>query len=166
MREARFTQSVRAELEDGSVAFYVGIEVYRPGTYEIYGRIYDGAGRPAVLARFLGDLATTDKEVRLLAFGKVLLDEGAAPPLVLRDLEGRRMVFGQHPDRELMDDWDPQYRSAAFDLSSISPKEYDGPDKRQRIADLDKATRDGLDNIRKGAPPAPPPGPPSPAASH
>lgn len=163
---ASFTQTARDALESGSVAFYVGVSVQRPGLYEIVGRVYDAHGGAIAYLRFMDQLTTDSKEVRLLAFGKLLVDEGAVPPLYLRDVEGRRMVVGEYPDRELMNDWPGPYKSATYDSKSFSDADYDGPDKQARIGALDQAEKDGLANL-KGANPLPPgaplPTPPDPA---
>jgi hypothetical protein len=167
----RFTKTARSAIENGSLVYYVGVQIDRPGLYEIVGRIYDSTGAPMVYCRFLEQLTESSKEVRLLAFGKLLLDEGAVPPLVLKDIEGHRMVMGQHPDRELMDEWPGNVKSIPFDPKTLSHSDYEGADKQRRIADLDKATQDGLANIHAapsaevpGGPVAP--GAPAPPPSH
>jgi hypothetical protein len=154
---AVFTQSARDALEQGSVAIYVGIQVQRAGTYEIQGRLYDSTGLPLVYMRFLGALDPSSTDVRLYAFGKVILDEGGVPPFVLRDVEGWRMTLGEYPDRELMTDWPAGYTTAKYDLSQISSADYNGPDKQVKITALANAEAEGLNDIRSGASPAPPP---------
>ncbi|MFI5297345.1 MAG: choice-of-anchor X domain-containing protein [Polyangiales bacterium] len=171
---ATFTQTARDALEDGSIAFYVGINVQKAGLYEIVGRVYDAHGGAIAYLRYMDQLTTDAKEVRLLAFGKLLIDEGAVPPLYLRDVEGHRMVIGDYPDRELMADWLGPYKSANYDVKQLSDKDYDGPDKQQRINALNQAEQDGLANIHGGNPlppgaplPTPLPTPdPSPSTSH
>jgi hypothetical protein len=151
---AVFTQSARDALENGSIAIYVGVQVQVPGTYEIVGRLYDSTGAPVVYMRFLGPLTTSSTEVRLPAFGKVILDEGGVPPFVLRDVEGAEMLLGQYPDRAPMADWPGPYTTASYALNQLSDADYNGPDKQQKMTALDKATEDGLANIR--ANPTPP----------
>jgi hypothetical protein len=155
---AVFTQTARDALEQGSVAVYVGVQVQRPGTYEIQGRLYDSTGAPIAYMRFLDTLTTASKEVRLYAFGKVILDEGGVPPFVLRDVEGWRMAIGEYPDRELMTDWPAGYTTAKYALSQLSGADYDGPDKQRKIAALTQAEAEGINNIRNG-PSATPPAP-------
>lgn len=156
---AVFTQTARDALEQGSVAIYAGIQVQRPGTYEIQGRLYDSTGAPIAYMRFLGDLTASSTEVRLYAFGKVIVDEGGIPPFVLRDVEGWRMTLGEYPDRELMAEWPAGYTTAKYDLSQISGADYDGPDKQEKIAALNHAEAEGIANIQNGVPSSPTPAP-------
>ena len=149
---AVFTQTARDTLEEGSVAVYVGITVQQAGTYEIVGRLYDSTGLPLVYMRFLGELTGANTEVRLLGFGKVILDEGGVPPFVLRDVEGSEMLIGQYPDRAPMAEWLGPYTTAAYPLSSLSAAEYNGADKQRKIDALDQAARDGVQNIRASGP--------------
>ena len=148
---AAFTQTARDALEEGSVAIYVGVTIERAGTYEIVGRLYDTTGRPIAYMRFLEELSKDSHEVRLLAFGKVIVDEGAVPPFVLRDVEGARILTGQYPDRELMQTWPGDYTTAKYDLASISSRDYNGADRQDKIQALDHAAEEGLANIKAAA---------------
>ncbi len=159
----KFTGTARSAIENGSVAFYVGIEVTQPGPFEIVGRVYDSTGTPIVYARFYDQLTADSHEVRLLAFGKLLLDEGAVPPLVLRDVEGHRMVLGKYPDREMMQDWPCGYQTPSFSTSQLSDADYNSPVKQEQLNALDHATQDGLADIRSQPQP---PSVPEPAVSH
>jgi hypothetical protein len=158
----KFTQTARDGLEDGSVAFYVGVEIDRPGLYEIIARVYDSTGAPISYVRFLDTLTQASTEVRLAVFGGLLVDEGAVPPLVLRDVEGHRMVLNQYPDREMMDDWAANYTSAKYDISQFTTKPYIDPEKAAQMTALEKATQDGVANIRSQGTAAVTPGPPGP----
>jgi len=162
---ARFTQTARVALENGSVEFYVGISVDRAGLYEIVGRVYDSTNLPIAYARYLDRLGPDAKEVRLEAFGKVLVDAGAVPPLTLKDVEGQRMVLGTYPDRELMEGWPAGIETPNYDPSLFSSAQYEDPDKQKKLNALNKATQEGLDNIKKGGPPPMPP-PPSRPVDH
>jgi hypothetical protein len=153
---ASFTQTARDALEAGSIAIYVGVSVQQAGRYEIVGRLYDSTGAPLVYMRFIDDLTPASTEVRLLAYGAVILDEGGVPPFVLRDVEGSFFVLGGFPDREPMDDWPASYTTAKYALTSLTSADNDDPDKQRKIQALDKATQDGLANIRSGAPPTTP----------
>jgi hypothetical protein len=152
---ATFTQSARDTLENGSIAIYVGIQVQQAGLYEIVGRLYDANNRPLVYMRFLDQLTTASTEVRLDAFGKVILDEGGVPPFILRDVEGAEMLEGQYPDRAPMADWPAGYTTHTYALSQLSDADYDGADKQRKIDALDQATKDGLANIKATPPPTP-----------
>ena len=89
---ARFTGKVRDDIEDGSPAFHVGIEVKGEGPYRVYGRLYDAKGDPIALLDGSAVLATTDHDVKFVAFGKLLRDSAAPSPYSLRDLEAHRVI--------------------------------------------------------------------------
>lgn len=145
---ARFTHSVRSTIENGSVVFYVGIQVMNPGLFEILGRVYDGQGTPSVFCRFHDQVTPDTKEIRMVAYGAVLLDEGAVPPLTLRDLEGWRFSLGSYPDRDVMDEWDPQFTTPPFDSKLLTSQDFGGAEAQQRLAAFDQSTADGVANIR------------------
>jgi hypothetical protein len=123
---AAFAGTVRDRLEAGSVVFDVGLDVRRPGRYRIQGRIDDAAGMPLALARFDGELAPGRFDVPLVLFGKIVHDEGATSPFVLRDLEGFRLLDGVYPDRETLDPLAGPYRSRAYGAGELSPAPWDG----------------------------------------
>ena len=151
---AKFTQTARWAIEDGSVVFYVGIQIDRPGLYDIVARVYDNVGTPVTYCRYLHQLTPDVHEVRLLAFGALLLDEGAVPPLVLRDVEGHRLLPDTHPDRELLEEWPANFKTGPFDVHKLSSAPYKDPTKPARIEDFDRATAAGLANTPGAAPAA------------
>jgi len=136
---ARFTGVVREAVEDGSLALYVGIDVARSGQYAAIGRLVDATGRAVAILQFndLIDLAT--REIRLLAFGKVLRDEQAVAPFTLRDLQGWRMIEQGHPDRQLLEMWAGPYVTSFYDEEVFSPREWDSVGKRRRMQALARA---------------------------
>jgi hypothetical protein len=140
----RFTKTARFAIEEGSVAFYVGIQIGTPGLYDIVARVYDSAGAPLVYCRSLSQLTTDVREVRLVAFGALLLDEGATPPLVLRDIEGHRLLKDAYPDRELIEEWSGNFKTSAFDMQKLSHEAYKDADTQRRLDVLDQSTKAGL----------------------
>lgn len=154
---ASFTQTARDALENGSIAIYVGVSVQQAGRYEIVGRLYDSNGAPIAYMRFIDDMTPDTKEVRLLAYGAVILDEGGVPPFTLKDVEGSFFVIGGFPDREPMADWPGPYTTAKYALSSLTNADNDDADKQRKVQALDKATQDGMDNIHNSTPTTPAP---------
>jgi hypothetical protein len=154
---ASFTQTARDVLENGSIAIYVGVSVQQAGRYEIVGRLYDANGAPIVYMRFIDEMTPDTKEVRLLAYGAVILDEGGVPPFTLKDVEGSLLVVGGFPDRQPMVDWPGPYTTAKYSLSSLTNADNDDADKQRKIQALDKATQDGINGIRSATPTAPAP---------
>jgi hypothetical protein len=133
---ARFTGTAREAVEDGSLALYVGIEIRRAGRYLVVARLYDAGDRPVALLQQNDMIDTAAREVRLLAFGKVLRDVGAVSPFTLRDVQGWRMVESGYPDRELLEMWAGPYKTAAYPVDGFSDREWDSPSKRNRLAGL------------------------------
>jgi hypothetical protein len=133
---ARFTGTAREAVEDGSLALYVGVEIRRAGRYVVVGRLYDAADRPVAFLQQNDMVETAAREVRLLAFGKVLRDAGAGSPFTLRDIQGWRMFEGDYPDRELLEMWTGPYKTASYPAEIFSDREWDSPSKRNRLAGL------------------------------
>ena len=151
---ARFTGAIREVIEQGSLVFYVGVDVTTAGKYIGQARLYDANERPIAFLAYNVDLPKGPAEVRLLAYGKLLRDEGAAMPLVLRDIEGWRVLIGVYPDREVMAILDPRFRTKTYPLETFTDKPYDGPDKQKMLKSIDDATQSGM-----------PPASPAPSAS-
>ena len=151
---AVFTQTARDALEQGSVAIYVGIQVQKAGVYEIQGRLYDSGGAPIAYMRFYDSADEDSTEVRLLAYGKVILDEGACR--LLRDVEGWRMVVGKYPDRELMTYWPAGvHHRQVQELSQLTGADYDGADKQLRLQQFGRTEQNGLERTSTTTSPAP-----------
>jgi hypothetical protein len=133
---ARFTGAVREDVEDGSLAIYLGVQVSRPGRYAAVGRLYDSSGQPVAILHFNDVLTEQVRELRLLAFGKLLLDQGASSPFTLREVQGWRMTEQGSPDREMMQMWTGPYQTASYSAAAFSDKEWDSPTKQRRLQAL------------------------------
>lgn len=130
---ARFTGKVTAAIEKGSLVFHMGFEVTNEGDYVVRGRLYDGAGSAVALMDASGSYRRTDHEVRLVAFGLLLRDEGAESPFELRDVEAWRTVSG-FPDRQKVLTWVGPYETRKYDLGDFSDEEWTTPDKERQVA--------------------------------
>jgi hypothetical protein len=139
---AQLTLTARDTVEDGSLAIYLGIAVYRPGRFEIRGRLYDSRNTPVALVSFIDELPADAHEVRLLTYGKLLRDQRAVPPFTLRDIEGWRYALGEYPDREMMAMWAAGYQTAAYSIDRFTDQVWDSPDKRAKIESFDNAVRE------------------------
>jgi hypothetical protein len=141
---ARFTGATREAVEDGSLALYVGVEIRRAGRYMVVARLYDAGDRPVALLQQNDMIDTAAREVRLLAFGKVLRDAGAVSPFALRDVQGWMMVESGYPDRELLEMWAGPYKTAPYPSDTFSDREWDSPSKRNHIAGLQQVANGKL----------------------
>ncbi|MCB9584352.1 MAG: hypothetical protein H6718_03085 [Polyangiaceae bacterium] len=142
----RFTGEVVEALEDGSLALYFGLELKEAGRYEIRARLYDKSDRPVALLNFNQDLEVGKQKARLLAFGKLLRDEGAEGPYTIRDIEGWRLLSGTYPDREMMQPPE-DYTTKEYSLDQFSDAEYSDPQAEAMI--------EHIENAQKTPPPAP-----------
>ncbi len=140
---AKFTGNFREHIKDGSLYVDVEIEVYRKGYYIIDANLFDNELNPVAYTIEKRDLQTGRQWVPLLFFGKVLLDQKAKPPFVLRDLRGYRFIEATTPDPEFMDremlkPYDGEYKTRMSSLNGLSDKEFEDEMKRKRIEFLEK----------------------------
>jgi hypothetical protein len=144
---ARFTKTARDAVEGGSLAIYLGIEVLEAGRYDLRGRLYDAKGAPVAFMTYVGELGPSAREVRLFAYGKLLRDQGAVPPFVLKDIEGWRYLEGQYPDREQMEMWTEGTTTAAYDASALTDQPWEAPEKQAKLRSFDDAVKRGPSEI-------------------
>jgi hypothetical protein len=149
---ARFTGTMRDVVEDGSLVFYAGVEVYRPGRYNITARVEDAGGKAFALIEFKESLDQSSKEARLLVFGKLIHDEGALAPFSIRDVEGMRFIEDAHPDREMMAMWAGPFQSQRYPMTSFSDKDYDTPEKNRQLGNLKQDLAAGLNGNQSATP--------------
>jgi hypothetical protein len=146
---AKFTGIVRDAIEGGSLAFHIGIDVYRAGRYSFMARVFDANDKPGVLLTAVDEYSVETRELVLVAFGKALLDQGLTPPFKLKNVEGFRYLVGAYPDREIMAILPGPFTSANFPLSQLSPAEWDSPDRWKRVDDLNAAIKQGPPSAAK-----------------
>ncbi|MES2299293.1 MAG: choice-of-anchor X domain-containing protein [Pseudomonadota bacterium] len=130
---------VREALENGSLNFYLKLDVRQAGRYLATGRIDDAKGRPFALASFNDTLAAGPNELRLTVFGKLLRDAEAALPLTLRDVDAYLLKENTDPDRALMARLEgPQHVSRSYPLKNFSDAEWQGEERSRYLAELGK----------------------------
>lgn len=150
---------VREAVEAGSLNFYLKAEVKRPGRYVVSGRLDDFTGRPIAFLVFNDELAAGMLDIRLHAFGKLILDAAPAFPLRLRDVEGFLLHEDAFPDRSLM----PRlggvvHRTRSYPPAAFSSAEWRSEERDRYLAeyqrDIDRA-RERLDQLQRslGSPP-------------
>lgn len=136
---ATWTGQVREGLDDGSLAFTLGLEVRQPGRYVIAGRIDDARGKPFALATFNEVLGAGTREVKLTVFGKLLMDEAPALPLTLRDVDGYLLRENVDPDRLLVPRWEGRvFASRTQSLRGVSNAEWESEERSRYLTEYAK----------------------------
>ncbi len=134
---ARFTGQVRETAEEGSLQLHVGLEVRKAGRYVVTGRVDDAEGRPFALVTFNEELGAGTREATLTVFGKLLIDERPAQPLVLRDVEGFLLRETGDPDRELLGSLRGRvHQTQQYALSRFSADEWQSEERERYVKEL------------------------------
>lgn len=140
---AKFTGNFRDYIKNGSLYVDVEVDVYRKGYYIIDANLFDKDLEPVAYTIEKRELYSGKQWVPLLFFGKVIIDQKAKPPFVLRDLRGYRFIEATTPDPEFMDremikPYEGEYKTKTSDLSGLSDKEFEDEMKQKRIEFLEK----------------------------
>jgi hypothetical protein len=151
---ARFTGKFREAIVDGTLVVYAGIEVKKAGWYLVDANLWGADDSPVAWTRYKGNLATSDKEVPLEFFGKVLVDAKSPSPYQVRQLRGARHVELQDPDTESMPFFDGTFTTRAYALDKFSPDEWDSDHKREMIRLLTEQQAIGNHNPARHGDPA------------
>lgn len=153
---ASWTGQVREGLDQGSLAFYLGLDVRQPGRYLVSGRIDDARGRPFALATFNEVLGVGAREVKLTVFGKLMTDGAPALPLRLRDVDGYLLRENADPDRLLLPRLEEQvFASRTQTLKGVSDAEWESEERARYLAEYGKdraAAREQLAAFDPGQP--------------
>ncbi len=140
---ARFTGEVREVLENGSLCLYVGVAVDKPGRYIVVGRVDDADGDGFGYLEHNDPLGAGAQEVKMCIFGKLVLDESARSPFVLRDVEGYLLKEDTYPDRELMPAREgPFYTTKAYGESVFSDAEWQSEEKDRHVKEFTKDVKE------------------------
>lgn len=148
----------REALEDGSLAFLLRVDVRQAGRYIITGRIDDAKGQPFALATFNEVLGPGPNEVKLVAFGKLMIDAAPALPLTLRDVDGYLLKENTDPDRELMPRLEgPVLTSRTRSLEGIADDEWTSEERQRYLTEFAKDRRQAHAELAKFDPAGPMP---------
>lgn len=146
----------REAIEDGSLAFILRVDVRQPGRYVITGRIDDAGGKPFALATFNEVLGPGPNEVKLVAFGKLMIDGAPQLPLTLRDVDGYLLKENTDPDRELMPRLEgPVLTSRTRTLEGIADTEWSSEERQRYLTEFAKDRRQAQADLAKFDPAAP-----------
>lgn len=163
---ASWTGQVREAVENGSLSFYLGLDVRQPGRYVVTGRVDDARGRPFALATFNEVLGVGAREVKLTVFGKLMTDERPALPLRLRDVDGYLLRENVDPDRLLV----PRLAGAVFtsrtrSMKGVSDAEWESEERSRYLDEYAKDRKAAREQLAAFDPGQPlPPGDCAPAA--
>lgn len=153
---ATWTGQVREALENGSLGFYLGLEVRQPGRYIVSGRVDDALGKPFALATFNEVLGVGTREVKLTVFGKLMTDERPALPLRLRDVDGYLLRENVDPDRLLVPRLEGQvFASRTRTLQGVSDAPWQSEERARYLAEYARdrqAARERLAAFDPGQP--------------
>lgn len=154
---ARFTGAVTDRVENGSLYASVELAVVKPGEYTIEANLFSGE-EPVGYARTDVKLGGGRQTAELEFFGKVIADAGLAGPYRLVGLRAYlntdviqpemlarspaeverflNTVRDDRPKRMVVPYLSGAPETAAYRLDQFSEREYDSPEKRERIQQL------------------------------
>jgi hypothetical protein len=144
---------VREAIEDGSLAFYLGVDVHEAGRYVISARVDDANGQPFALLGFNDEVGSGQQAFRLALFGKLVRDAQPAFPLRLRDVEAFVLRPDTFPDRSLM----PRlpgvvHTSRSYALAAFSDREWSSEERDRYLAELGRDVADARRQLDPGRP--------------
>lgn len=153
---ASWTGQVREATEDGSLQFYLGLDVRQPGRYVITGRVDDARGQPFALASFNDVLGVGTREVKLTVFGKVLTDGAPALPLRLRDVDGYLLRENVDPDRLLLPRLEGRvFASRMQSMKGVSDAEWESEERSRYLTEYAKDRKAAREQLAAFDPAAP-----------
>jgi hypothetical protein len=133
---------VREAIENGTLVYYLKLDVRQPGRYIVDGRVDDAHGKPFALATFNDLLGPGVNEVRLPVFGKLIRDQDAALPLTLRDVNGYLLKENVDPDRALLPRLEGKvYTGKAHPAKSFSDAEWQSEERSRHLTEFSKDFR-------------------------
>jgi hypothetical protein len=146
----------REALEDGSLAFILRADVRQPGRYVVTGRVDDAKGRPFALATFNEVLGPGPNDIKLIVFGKLMIDGAPALPLTLRDVDGFLLKENTDPDRELMPRLEgPVLTSRTQSLKGVSDAEFNSEERERYLTEFAKDRKGAAAELAKFDPSQP-----------
>ena len=139
-----------AGARDGNLALALELEVHDPGHYQFYADVQTGDGEETIgwISSGWTGLDAGPRQVDLALFGKVLHDRGLPGPYRFTALRAVRRA-----DEAEVEAWwsDPRdVVTDAFALSAFSPDAWDGPERREVIATLERSIEEQEQAERAG----------------
>ena len=152
---AVWTGAVREARENGSLNFYLKVDVRMAGRYIVSGRVDDAQGAPFALLTFNDLLPAGPNEVKLTTFGKLLRDGAPAQPLTLRDVDGYLLRENRDPDRAMMPRLEGSVAtSRQYPADSFSDAPYDGEERTRYLAEFGRDVAQAREALQRDDPTA------------
>jgi len=130
---------IREVIENGSLVFYLPIDVQQAGRYIVNARMDDAKAAPFALLNFNEVLPLGRSEIRLSAAGNLLRDNQAAFPMSLRDIDGYLLKENVDPDRALIARMQGvAHVSKNYTLKSFSDAEWNGEERTRHLKEFAK----------------------------
>lgn len=130
---------IREVLENGSLVFYLPIEVQQAGRYIVNARLDDAKATPFALLTFNDLLPLGRNEIRLSVAGNLLRDKEANFPVSLRDVDGYLLKENVDPDRALIARMEGvAHVSKNYSLKSFSDAEWNGEERHRHLTEFAK----------------------------
>ncbi len=143
-----FTGRIQETLRAGSLDLDVEVEIEEPGRYFIVARADDADGKSFAYLAENEELHAGKQEVRLHIFGKLIRDEGARSPFLVRDLEGFRLLEDAYPDRDLMPAREGVvHTTKTYTLRDFTDAEWESEEKARHVKELSKDVDEAKEHV-------------------
>lgn len=137
------TGKIREAMVDGSLVLYYGLNVRRAGRYVVHARVDDAAGKEFALLEWNDLLPTGPQEIKLVIFGKLVLDEHPRMPLKVRDLDGFLLKEQADPDREHIPPLNGyHYTTQQYPSSAFSAREWQSEERTRNEKEYEHDVED------------------------
>lgn len=137
---ATFTGRFTETLDRGSLSVCAGLLVNEPGRYLFEARVADAEGTRFAFVTSDVSLAAGPGEACFVVFGKLVLDENAAAPFTVHDVEGFVLLEEAFPDRHTMPTLSGAvYTTHFYAASSFSSDVWESPAKTRVVEGLTRA---------------------------
>lgn len=134
---AIWSGQVREAMEDGSLNFYLKLDVREAGRYVVTGRVDDARGTPLALLTFNDLLAPGPAEVKLGLFGKLARDHVPVMPVTLRDVDAYLLRENTDPDRAVLARLAGKvHTSRTYRLKQFDDAPWDSPERARYLDEL------------------------------
>jgi hypothetical protein len=122
----------------GSLVVTLDVNVVERGTYDFEANLMSGDGaRPIGYSQMNYTLAPGRQTVDLVFFGRMFGETGVDGPYLVRDVRG--LLLGLDGDEHNIPfTYDGTYLTKAWRRADFSPAEWDAPEKRDKIAAIER----------------------------